>query len=87
MGPVLLGDGVVVKKGAKIGPYVVAGPGANLGNADLSHSVVLSNTRLSSADQNAEVRGAILGREHRAQVPERDVAASLGRPAKQRGSR
>ena len=59
-GPCFLDDGVVVKGGARIGPYSVVGRQCHVEeNATIEQSIVWANSRVS---QEAVVRRSILGR-------------------------
>jgi NDP-sugar pyrophosphorylase family protein len=59
-GPCFLDDGVVVKAGARIGPYSVVGRHCHIEeHAVVEHSIVWANTRIG---QEAVVRHSILGR-------------------------
>jgi NDP-sugar pyrophosphorylase family protein len=59
-GPCFLDDGVVVKAGARIGPYSVVGRQCHVEeHATVEQSIVWANTRIS---QEAVVRHSILGR-------------------------
>jgi NDP-sugar pyrophosphorylase family protein len=59
-GPCFLDDGVVVKAGARIGPYSVVGRQCHVEeHATVEQSIVWANTRIS---QEAVVRRSILGR-------------------------
>jgi NDP-sugar pyrophosphorylase family protein len=59
-GPCFIDEGVVVKAGARIGPYSVVGRQCHVEeHALIDHSIVWANTRIS---QDAIVRRSILGR-------------------------
>ena len=59
-GPCFIDEGVVVKSGARVGPYTVLGRQCHVEeHAVVERSIVWANTRIS---QEAIVRGAILGR-------------------------
>ena len=59
-GPCFIDEGVVVKAGARIGPYSVVGRQCHIEeHAVIDHAIVWANTRIS---QDAIVRRAILGR-------------------------
>jgi NDP-sugar pyrophosphorylase family protein len=59
-GPCFIDEGVVVKAGARIGPYSVVGRQCHIEeHAALEHAIVWANTRIS---QEAIVRRSILGR-------------------------
>src|SRR5213078_3008801 len=59
-GPCFIDDGVVVKAGARIGPYSVLGRQCHVEeHAIVQHAIVWANSRIS---QEAIVRGSILGR-------------------------
>jgi len=59
-GPCFIDEGVVVKTGARIGPYSVIGKNSHIEeHAVVDHAIVWANCRIS---QEAVVRGSILGR-------------------------
>jgi NDP-sugar pyrophosphorylase family protein len=60
-GPCFVDDGVVVKAGARLGPYAVIGRQCHIEeHAVIERAILWANTRVS---QEAVVRGAILGRQ------------------------
>jgi NDP-sugar pyrophosphorylase family protein len=76
-GPCFLDDGVVVKAGARIGPYSVIGRQCHVEeHATVEASIVWANSRIS---QEAVVRGSILGRHcHIGRSATLDAGAVLG---------
>ena len=59
-GPCFIDEGVVVKAGARIGPYSVIGKHCHIEeHATIEHSIIWANTRIS---QEAIVRRSILAR-------------------------
>ena len=59
--PCFVDEGVLVKAGARIGPYSVIGRQCHVEeHAIVQHAIVWANTRVS---QEAVVRGSILGRQ------------------------
>jgi NDP-sugar pyrophosphorylase family protein len=76
-GPCFLDDGVVVKAGARIGPYSVIGRQCHVEeHAVVEASIVWANSRIS---QEAVVRGSILGRHcHIGRNATVDAGAVLG---------
>lgn len=59
-GPVYLDEGVVVKAGARIGPYSVLGRQCQIGEgAHIERSILWPNVRV---EQNAHIRESVLGR-------------------------